>query len=75
MKDEAHLAQSVVSKPKPGLPSLSPEDLGAAHEVPVGSTVSQVQMTSLDRLTRGGTLKENIVDVLVVSTIISHPLG
>ena len=75
MKDEAHPDQSVASKPEPGAHSPGPEELGAAHEVPVGSIVSQVQMTSLDRLARGGTLKENIVDVLIVSTIISHPLG
>ena len=40
--------------------------------------VSQIQAESLSRLASGGrgrTLRQDLVDVLVVSTVISHPLG
>ena len=54
----------------------SPEKkAGTGNVAPPTDVVSQIQANSLKRLAEGGTLKEDIVNVLVVSTVISPPFG
>jgi hypothetical protein len=71
-------------KPRSSKMSFKPEQLDALstkgesaveRENPACDVLSHFQAETISRLGSGGTFTEDLVNVLIVSTIIPHPFG
>jgi len=78
MHDDTSLEKVMDSTALVGDTHPAQNHLATETEVAAIDPVSQIQAGSLSRLASEGcgrTLKQDLVDVLVVATVISHPLG
>ena len=78
MHDDTSLEKVIGSTALTGDTHPAQDHVAMEAEVAPTDPVRQIQAESLSRLASGGlgrTLKQDLVDTLVVSTVISHPLG